>query len=1055
NEHREITVRQLLLRCRRILGHLGGLGLRQGDTLLIAVDDVSAFVETFWTCILGGVVAVPLAAPANAETALKLLQIAAQHNRPWLVADADIGARLDEAMAKGGEHGETFARLLPRLVDYRTIPDDGVLGDPAPVNESDLAFLQYSSGSTGAPKGVMLTHANLVVNVAGLVKGYGADAFRRAINWMPLSHDLGLILFHITPLVFGYDQCQIPSRLFLRSPQVWMEASSRFYATALGGPNFAFRHMLKTYRPEKPYGWDLSSIQTIVNAAEPIDVDLMREFVRLMVPHGLRPEAMNPCYGLAEATVGVAVNPAMSGAATIAVDRRALSVGDRVVPLDAEDAPDRLELAIVGYPLHNIGVRFVDDDGAVLPEHTVGRLQIKGPSVTCGYFANAQATREVLGEDGWLDTGDLGFYTGGRVVITGRSKDIIIIDGVNFYPHDIERVASGVAGLDLNMVAATSVRAADGRREAVAMFIVHRKSTADFAPLVRRVRERVSRDMGIAIDHCIAVPRLPKTTSGKIRRFVLAEQFAAGAFDRQLTELAAAMADHYAPMRQCWLDGDTARLCALLSEDAALLLPDGRIDPGCGLMEQGFTSLRLVELGSRITHALGLSLPSSFLFDHPTLEAAAAALTALRPHALETVVPESALSPQTAPTPAGGHSGAIAVLGMACRFPGAPSTEAFWDLLRNGGNAITPVPAERGWNLAVDPLRNLPGSSVTDRGGWLSKLDLFDAPLFGVAPGEAEELDPQQRLLLELAWTALEDAAIDPRRLAGRQVGVFAGLATGDWAQAHLRAGNLPAIGPYAVTGSAGSIASGRLSFALGLHGPNLSVDTSCSSSLVATHLAVRALRAGECDLALVGGVNLMLSPEVHVAMSAMGALSPDGLCRSFDAGANGYVRGEGCAVLVLKPLDAARADGDPVLCVIEGTAINHDGASTALTAPNGEAQQAVLRQALADAGITSGDVDYIETHGTGTPLGDPIEVSALAAVLGHDRDPADPLLIGSVKSNIGHLETAAGLAGIIKVILALRHQTIPASLHVAQPNPRLDWDKLPIRIATQVQPWP
>ncbi len=401
-----------------------------------------------------------------------------------------------------------------------------------------------------------------------------------------------------------------------------------------------------------------------------------------------------------------------------------------------------------------------------------------------------------------------------------------------------------------------------------------------------------------------------------------------------------------------------------------------------------------------------------------------------------------------------GGSESIALVGMGLRFPGGCDTpEAFWELLKAGGDAVGPIPAER-WDLDAyyDADREAPGKMYTRHGAFLDGIDRFAPQFFGIAPREAEQMDPQQRLLLEVAWEALERAGQAPDRLAGSATGVFIGHCNSDYLR--MLAADTDQVDVYLATGTAASVAAGRISYLLGLQGPSLAVDTACSASLVAVHLACRSLRSRECDLALAGGVNLILSPEINITFSKAGMLAPDGRCKTFDAAADGYVRGEGCAVVVLKRLSDALADGDPILAVIRGTAVNQDGRSSGLTAPNGPSQEAVIRRALADAGVAPADVGYVEAHGTGTALGDPIELQALGAVLGAGRDPAHPLLVGSVKTNLGHLEAAAGVAGLIKAALMLQHETIAPHLHFETPTPHIAWDGLRLRVPTTLQPW-
>ncbi|MCC7361295.1 MAG: type I polyketide synthase [Anaerolineales bacterium] len=397
----------------------------------------------------------------------------------------------------------------------------------------------------------------------------------------------------------------------------------------------------------------------------------------------------------------------------------------------------------------------------------------------------------------------------------------------------------------------------------------------------------------------------------------------------------------------------------------------------------------------------------------------------------------------------------IAIIGLACRFPGGGDTpEAFWDFLRRGGDAVEEVPPDR-WPLAdyYNPDPGAPGKMTSRWGAFLPEVDRFDARFFGLAPREVANMDPQQRLLLEVAWEALERAGLVPASLDRTPTGVFVGISTADYARLGFAAGDLHRIDAYYGTGNSFSVAAGRLAYLLGAQGPVFALDTACSSSLVALHQAVQSLRARECALALVGGVNLMLIPDTTVYFSKLQALSPDGRCKAFDASANGYVRGEGAGVVVLKRLSAAIRDGDPIAAVIRGTAINHDGPSSGLTVPNGPAQQAVIRAALRDGNVDPAHIGYLEAHGTGTPLGDPIEMHALAAVFG---EAAAPLYVGSVKSNLGHTEAAAGMAGLVKAILALQHHAIPPHLHFREPSPRIEWTQLgPLQVPTALAAWP
>jgi acyl transferase domain-containing protein/acyl carrier protein/SAM-dependent methyltransferase/NADP-dependent 3-hydroxy acid dehydrogenase YdfG len=460
----------------------------------------------------------------------------------------------------------------------------------------------------------------------------------------------------------------------------------------------------------------------------------------------------------------------------------------------------------------------------------------------------------------------------------------------------------------------------------------------------------------------------------------------------------------------------------------------------------GLDSAKAVALLNRLSEFLGRKIPVSLAWKYPTVNA-------LAYHLLEK--PNSAskgLAVRSTAVTAWNQP--IAVIGMACRFPGAPQPAAFWDLLRSGRSAFREITADR-WDINAwyDPDLSKPGKANARVAGLLERVDDFDPGFFGISPREAVQMDPQQRLALELSWEALEDAGVRPDILRGSRTGLFVGAVWHDYENSARKAG--AEITVHSGTGQAVSIIANRISYTLGLQGPSIALDTACSSSLVSVHLACRSLQAGDATLALAGGVNMIIDPETMVALSKFGGLSPTNQLCAFDARANGFVRGEGGGFVVLKSLNRALADGDPIYAVIRGTAVNNDGGSNGLTAPNPAAQESVLREACARSNIQTADLHYVEAHGTGTPLGDPIEAHALGEVYGHGRALDEPLLLGSVKTNIGHLEGASGIAGLIKLVLSVHHRQIPASLNFEKPNPHIDFTASNLRVVTKLEPWP
>ncbi|WP_316528001.1 beta-ketoacyl synthase N-terminal-like domain-containing protein [Kitasatospora brasiliensis] len=611
-------------------------------------------------------------------------------------------------------------------------------------------------------------------------------------------------------------------------------------------------------------------------------------------------------------------------------------------------------------------------------------------------FVDGEILLRLPGADRWQATGDLGHQENGRLVVTGRAGDMVIRGGENIHPAEIERVLAHAPGVREVAVAGEPD---DLLGEVPVAYVVGDTDPAALLAFCRRrlPAHRVPESVRL-------ISRIPQTSSGKPARRRLRFQY--------LLDLVRRAAE-----------GITGR-------------PPEADQP---FAEAGLDSLGAVRLGDRLGAELGVTLSPSLVYDHPTPQQVADYLAG---------------GVTGAPPPARTSTEPIAIVGMACRYPGGiGSPEDLWRALETGRDTITEFPTDRGWPLdeLFHPDPDHIGTSYVTRGGFLTDAADFDAAFFRMSPREALATDPQQRLLLETAWEAAERAGIAPESLRGSNTGVFVGVMYNDYGGRFQGTGH-PLEAQLAL-GSAGSVASGRIAHNLGLHGPALTLDTACSSSLVALHLAAGALRDGQCDLALAGGATVMATPDSFVVFSRQRGLAPDGRVKPFAAAADGTVWSEGVGLLVLERVSDALRNGHPVLALLRGSAVNQDGASNGLTAPSGPAQVAVIQRALADAGLTGAEVDMIEAHGTGTALGDPIEAAALLATYGQDR--SDPVLVGTVKSNLGHTQAAAGVAGVIKAVLAMRHHTVPATLHLDRPSPYVDWSAGAVRLVTEPTPWP
>ena len=1015
-----VTYDALDLGARQVAATLLQHGVNKADRVLVVSPGGGSFAKALFGCLYASVVAVPCAPPGSFRG--KARDEALDH----IVGDAAARVVLTTSALTQMVRRHLSNRDVTVIeLDDCTDTDVRAVAEPNAVAGSDLAVLQYTSGTTKKPSGVMISHENISENCRIIFERFGHSNKSQGYLWLPPYHDMGLVGGFLQP-VYGGFPCELAApKTFVRNPMSWLRGVSRLKATTSGAPNFAFRLCSELARAEDLDSLDLSAWTVAFVGAEPIHAPTLEAFAEKFAVCGFDPSALYPCYGMAEATLYV------TGAS------RPESYKTRKVP---NASPSRRVVSCGSWPTEHELIIVDPQRTRVCDEDEVGEIWVSGKSVASGYWRQPKRTAETFratlpirpGRQ-YLRTGDLGFVKDDALFVTGRSKDLMIFEGRNFYAHEIE--AAVLDCVPVGRCAAVS-SSGDGADSLVVICEWRPRSTSPREELSGRIRTCIREQFGLEVREVEFVRHssLPTTTSGKLQRRAVARSYAKGT----LKLLTTRASEQFGTLTGV-VDGRQANVQDIrrwLKQRIALQLQMSDVDIDAPFSALGLESLDATRLAVELNRWLSIEITPTHIYNHPTIRSLSSALAG-------SAQERNLIARPSEKT----ESAGVAVVGMACRFPGAATLQDFWKLVAGGAIATGEVPSER-WSLQNPEATSCIGANW---GGFVDEPYGFDPSFFRISDREASRMDPQHRILLMVLWEALEHAGLTAKQLDGTNTGTFVGISSSDHLLSCL---NIDRVDEYAGVGNAHSLAANRLAYFLNLHGPSLAVDTACSSSLTALHYACESVRRGECERAIVAGVNLLLAPHLSVALAKAKMLSPTGACRVFDDAADGYVRGEGCGVVIIEPLADAKLANRRIHAVIEGSAVNQDGASNGVTAPNGLAQRHVLEEALRRSARRSSDISYLETHGTGTPLGDPIEFASVTESLGAEPRKA-PCAIGSVKANIGHLEAAAGIAGFIKVVLALGARKLPAQANFTTLNRHIQAAPEVVCIPAQTAHWP
>lgn len=1085
----QISYGELDRKARIIAAHLQTMQLATQRVILLYPAGLE-FVTAFIGCLYAKVIAVPVNCQSSAESEKNYALIHAIAQDAEIAGILTMGENIQQ-LVEGYTQLHSAKKII--VVDTNNLEENTSVHYQLPdITDDTIAYLQYTSGSTSMPKGVVVTHKNLSCSLKYTAEKWHYNKKSITLNWAPHTHVYGLVCGILLPLYYGTPAIIMSPLAFIKQPLFWLKAITHYHVTHSGCPNFGYELCVREINEHELIGINLQSWKVAINGGEPVQYETLQKFTQKFSPFGFSANRFCTAFGMSEVTGLIASSAYKKKPASLNVQIEALKQHKVVINHQIADARKIIEC---GSLLSGLSVKVVDPDTLVPTANgQVGEIWLTGNSVTTGYWNRIEENKAIFNialagdKHTYFRTGDLGFIFKNRIYLVGRLKEIIILYGKKYYPFDLELTAASAHQLlsrdNVNVIFSFLVN------EKEEVFLIQEIVVGDikydnisYEEIAKAICQKILHKYSIYLHAVVLVEAgtIPKTSSGKIQRKLCKQQF----LEKQLKVIY-----HYtgrqeiehndvnAPVMENPIlpDKDAGQFTKEINQTfqtevihlvASILKIDSeKINVNTNLSQYNFDSIAIIKLSALLNEKYEFQLTPAILFEYSTLAEFCNFLLETNSgkinsyyqliHKTSTKLQDIHKVNQGKVTQLNNRE--IAIIGMSGIFPGANNIAELWQNLISGKDVVTEIPSDRwDWKEYYGDA-SIENKTKIKYGYFIDGIDNFDATFFNISPQEAELMDPQQRIFLQIVWQTIEDAGYPVEMISKKKVGLFVGSFSNDYAEL-LQKNNI--MDAHITTGIMRSILANRVSYLLNLRGPSEVIDTACSSSLVAVHHAVNAILNNECEMAIAGGVNALLTPTLYIAASKAGMLSEHGYCKTFDKAANGYARGEGCAAILLKPLNKALIDRDHIYGVIKGSAVNHGGHVNSLTVPNPNAQAEVIVAAHQQANLAIDSITYIEAHGTGTALGDPIEINGLKTAFqilsnmqNNSNDNKNYCAIGAVKTHIGHLESAAGIAGIIKVLLAMQYGKHVKNLHFEELNPYIKLSDSPFFIVDKVCEW-